>query len=271
MFQPLTVYLRVSILVTFTIYAVAGRELFKKRRQLRAFNTFNNLNPYDSFKTTDVQVTSELATLEAMADVIVPSNGKNPSQRSPASGTTYERYSVNIMSSPMTSRPSAPHTSMVSMQNRKNKAAMEANRAAWGYTKVAILFFASLLVTWVSLPLFILERRALLNVILAVQLPSSINRVYALAHPHNVPDSYEYAAGIVLSLMGFWNSVIYIMTSRAACKALIRSIFLRRSDVEEITAKRISDDRSTMNQGSSVSADTLTGSSDRLAVPGAVL
>ena len=40
--------------------------------------------------------------------------------------------------------------SMMSAQHKKNRAAMEANRAAWGYTKVAILFFISLLVTWVS-------------------------------------------------------------------------------------------------------------------------
>ena len=31
---------------------------------------------------------------------------------------------------------------------------------------------------------------------------------------------YAYAAGVVLSLMGFWNSVIYIATSWRACKNL---------------------------------------------------
>lgn len=40
---------------------------------------------------------------------------------------------------------------MISIQRRKNNAALEANRAAWGYTKVALLFFVSLLVTWVSI------------------------------------------------------------------------------------------------------------------------
>ena len=141
---------RLSILATFTLYAIAGRELFQKRQQLRAFNTPANLNPFDSFKTTDVLVTSELATMDTLGDVLAPSNGKNRSQRSTASGKNYEQYSVNIMSSPMTPRPSvAPHTSMVSMQNRKNRVAMDANRAAWAYTKVALLFFVSLLVTWV--------------------------------------------------------------------------------------------------------------------------
>ena len=140
---------RISILTAFTIYVLAGRELFKKRQQLRAFNTPSNLNPFDSFKTTDVQVTSELATLENMTQVFIPSDGKSRSHRSTTSGKNYEQYSVNIMSAPMTPRPWMPHSSMVSMQNRKNRAAMEANRAAWGYTKVALLFFVSLLVTWV--------------------------------------------------------------------------------------------------------------------------
>ena len=156
------------------------------------------------------------------------------------------------MSSPMTPRPSAPHTSIVTMQGRKNRAAMEANSAVWGYTKVALLFFVSLLVTWV---------------------PSSINRVYALVHPNQVPKSYEYAAGIVLSLMGFWNSVIYIATSRAACQVLGRKVFgKKREEGSEIPAKRISEDRcTTAMQGRSVSGDTLMDGDDVLAVRGSVV
>ena len=83
---------------------------------------------------------------------------------------------------------------------------MEANRAAYSYTFIASLFFVSLLVTWV---------------------PSSINRVYSLIHPDAVSVEYAYAAGVVLSLMGFWNSVIYIATSWRACKNLFAGIFLR--------------------------------------------
>ena len=81
---------------------------------------------------------------------------------------------------------------------------MEANRAAYSYTFIASLFFVSLLVTWV---------------------PSSINRVYSLIHPEAVSVEYAYAAGVVLSLMGFWNSVIYIATSWRACKKLFGGVF----------------------------------------------
>lgn len=144
---------RVSILSAFTLYVMAGRELFTKRQELRAFNTPSNLNPFDSFKTTDVLVTSELATVESAKEMNNSLDRRNRSQRSTTSGKNYERYSVNIVSSPMTPRPSAPHANNItSAQSRKNRAAMEANRAAWGYTKVAILFFVSLLITWVTLP-----------------------------------------------------------------------------------------------------------------------
>ncbi|KAL8791871.1 MAG: hypothetical protein Q9195_005533 [Heterodermia aff. obscurata] len=236
----------IAILAALTIYVIAGHSLLQKRQQLRAFNTPSNLNPFDSFKMTDVQVVSE-----ALAVPSDPQRETRSSQRSTT--TTYEPYSVNIMSSPMTPRPSAP---LVSMQGRKNRAAMEANSAVWGYTKVALLFFVSLLVTWV---------------------PSSINRVYALVHPNHVPKSYEYAAGIVLSLMGFWNSVIYIATSRAACAALVRRVFGKGrgkgEEVSEMAAKRMSEDRGTTAtmQGRSVSGDTLTDSTEALAIRGSVV
>ena len=59
---------------------------------------------------------------------------------------------------------------------------------------------------------------------IAIQVPSSLNRVYSLVHPDRTNVTISYLAGLVLSLMGFWNSVIYIFTSRAACKELFFSI-----------------------------------------------
>ena len=52
------------------------------------------------------------------------------------------------------------------------------------------------------------------------QVPSSINRVYSLIHPSLVSLPFTYASGVVLPLMGFWNSVIYITTSWAAVRLL---------------------------------------------------
>ena len=132
-------------MAAFTIYVISGRELFIKRKQLRAFNQKRTV---DSFKTTDVQITSELASLGLplgrIEDPYMPESGRH-SSRSITSGNIYEQYTVNIASAPTKFRQS-----MGSMQHKKSKAALEANSATWGYTKVALLFFVSLLVTWVS-------------------------------------------------------------------------------------------------------------------------
>lgn len=118
---------------------------------------------------------------------------------------------------------------------------MEANKAAWGYTKVALLFFVSLLVTWVSTPsaTFRLRKARMIESWLtrSQQVPSSVNRVYALAHPDKTSIGLAYVAGIVLSLMGFWNSVIYIVTSRVACRELIVRIFSGKKSVPSSIAE----------------------------------
>lgn len=182
-----------------------------KRKQLRAFNSTNRPayvvveNPFTSFKTTEVHVTSEPVDLplQDTSNILGKIDGTGSS---PAPG----QYSVtiNCSSPPMTSPPlspmvwassNAPPSRRSDLQRRSNRAAMEANTAAWSYTKCAILFFISLLVTWV---------------------PSSINRVYSLIHPELISIPFTYASAIVLPLMGFWNSVIYITTSWAACKTL---------------------------------------------------
>jgi len=138
-------FYRISIISAFTIYVISGRELFKKRRELRHFN---DIRKADSYKTTDVKITSELAhfvvPIGELADAYIPRNGRQ-SARTTASGKNYEQYSVNIASGPAKYR-----RSRMSAQRNKNNAALEANRAAGGYTKVALLFFVSLLITWVS-------------------------------------------------------------------------------------------------------------------------
>jgi hypothetical protein len=76
-------------------------------------------------------------------------------------------------------------------------ATMEANTAIWSYTKVAVLFFFAMMITWI---------------------PSSANRVYSVVHPGEVSLPLEYASSFVLPLQGFWNALIYATTSLPACK-----------------------------------------------------
>ncbi|KAL1842949.1 hypothetical protein VTJ49DRAFT_3590 [Mycothermus thermophilus] len=85
------------------------------------------------------------------------------------------------------------------------RAHIESHNAIWSYTKCAVLFFTVLLITWI---------------------PSSANRVYSIVHNGEVSRSLFFASAFVLPLQGFWNGVIYIVTSWAACKSLWGSMVL---------------------------------------------
>ncbi len=193
--------LRVCIIISFIIYAMAGKDIFYKRKQLRAFSPSSKTpievieNPFTSFKTTEIHITSELAPVKpAGGSDIMP---QMDARGRPSTSHGYDQYTVTIASAPLSPRFDGPPTP--SMQNRRKHAALDANSAAWGYTKVALLFFCSLLITWV---------------------PSSINRVYSLIYPQLVSLPFTYASSVVLPLMGFWNAVIYVTTSWAAVKVM---------------------------------------------------
>jgi hypothetical protein len=118
--------------------------------------------------------------------------------------------SVVIQAPPQRSAPSQP-------TRRRN---YEANNAAWSYTKCAILFFTAMLVTWI---------------------PSSANRVYSVMHVNEVSVPLEYMSAFVLPLQGFWNAIIYAVTSWKATKMffgdiahLFRTMVGRKPDVQEL-------------------------------------
>ena len=106
-------------------------------------------NPFTSFKTTEIHITSELAAVRAPNVFMMP-DAKDAEMNDKG----YDQYSVTIGSAPLSPRLEAlpPMTSKAhsTIAQQNHRAAMEANRAAFGYTKVALLFFVSLLVTWVS-------------------------------------------------------------------------------------------------------------------------
>lgn len=156
-----------AIFTSFTLYVLSGREIFRKRQQLRAFHAaschpLEIENPFTNFKTTEIEITHELAQLPFQtapeANNIFPHPDDVRTSRSPTS-KGYDPYSINISSAPLSpsvATPShgAPPTSgsPATITYRNNRVAMEANTAAWGYTKVALLFFVSLLITWVKCP-----------------------------------------------------------------------------------------------------------------------
>ena len=168
------------ILLSSCIYALSGRKIFIKRQQLRAFNYAPTKNapvenPFTGFKTTEIHITSELARMQSPDLAKVFLSPRDQIRRQDASPSPfskhYDSYSVTIGSIPMGPKrvpmsPKNPREKVINppmvpnldltpstkplLQQRKNRAALEANAAAWGYTKVAMLFFVSLLITWVS-------------------------------------------------------------------------------------------------------------------------
>ncbi|KAK4942173.1 hypothetical protein LTR10_018065 [Elasticomyces elasticus] len=89
---------------------------------------------------------------------------------------------------------------------RPSQQVVDANKATLSYCKTAMLFFVALICTWV---------------------PSTVNRLYTLVHPNDPKFGLEFSSGLLLPLQGCWNTVIYVVTSLPACKALWNDIFDR--------------------------------------------
>ncbi|MCJ1475435.1 hypothetical protein MMC13_004097 [Lambiella insularis] len=185
----------ITILITFLIYVWAGREIFEKKCAIRASKEPASEviiipNPFlTSYVTTEVKITSEVNPHGRRSQgQLFRLEDDDPSD-------SFEPYTVTVGRG--MKRPISPIVQ--SVHPRRQTSTLDANTAAWGYLKCAMLFFVSLLITWV---------------------PSSANRVHSLLYPHDISFSYNYAGGLVLPLMGFWNSVIYTATSWDAVQSL---------------------------------------------------
>lgn len=222
------------ILLTTGIYIRAGGEIYTKRKQLRNFSVPPPDpmpiigDPFQSVKTTEVFVTSE-AIESSPSDSIdlrdLGRQGQAVQYQRPQPTAIKDNYTVTVSTSqanlqnqarysytekPLTGQgerkfsvPNVPHSSHAPNSDRANLyptrryAAMEANNAAWSYTKVSVLFFVAMMVTWI---------------------PSSANRVYSVVHPGEISLGLAFASAFVLPLQGFWNALIYTTTSLPACR-----------------------------------------------------
>ncbi|KAL1984003.1 hypothetical protein VTN96DRAFT_9688 [Rasamsonia emersonii] len=198
------------ILVTFSIYIRAGKEIFKKRRQLQNISSVDPGtaidNPFEAqgSKITEIHITSEAAQTAPIDPDKISSDDKG-GQRGSATHL-YASYSVTVESGdgydgntiPMKKVERSPGAGAT---HPRRPAKAEANAAAWAYCKYAMLYFVALLVTWV---------------------PSTVNRVYSLAYPDINNFGLEFTSAIVLPLQGFWNSIIYCAISWSSIKQLFR-------------------------------------------------
>ncbi|ATY58457.1 cAMP receptor [Cordyceps militaris] len=252
----------VVIIITFFIYIRAGRTIYEKRKQLRDFHSSDpdplsvNGDAHYSVRTTEVTITSEaistadgapapfgrhtaisaalpkpapddsraysihvtshsVASARSLEDVELPLQGRGDEETATAAAAAIPARKP-VMPQPISSfstRPQpVPRVPRVPNPHRRRN--HELNNAAWSYTKCSILFFTAILITWI---------------------PSSANRVYSVIHRGEISVVLEFMSAFVLPLQGFWNAVIYAVTSMAACKALLRDLRYRnRPEVTEL-------------------------------------
>lgn len=224
-----------AIAVTTFIYVRAGREIYRKHKQLRDLNytshyepEMNPMNDPFSVKTTEVSVTSEIVTTAQDTPIDLAPLGRAHRHSSAGHQSKPSAYSVSI-SADVSKAAAAVPTATVNSSGRsaenttqrsgRRRANHDANNAAWSYTKCSILFFTAILVTWI---------------------PSTANRVYGVVQPDGVSLPLEYTSAFVLPLQGFWNAVIYIVTSWKACKTLwddVRYFFFKGGRKTNVPAR----------------------------------
>lgn len=213
--------IRAAIAVTTFIYIRAGREIYRKHKQLRELNYTSHYEPEpmpmnDAFstKTTEVSVTSEIVTTTQETTIDLAPLGRAHRDSSVAGQSKPSAYSVSISAAGPKETNGTSATATASSNSNSNgdnfaqrstrrKANHDSNSAAWSYTKCSILFFTAILITWI---------------------PSTANRVYSVVQADGASLPLEYMSAFVLPLQGFWNAVIYMTTSWKACKHLLDDI-----------------------------------------------
>ncbi|KAI8713312.1 hypothetical protein NCS52_01275000 [Fusarium sp. LHS14.1] len=216
----------VVIAITFFIYIRAGHTIYRKRRELDNFSsTDQDLTSLGdalaTIKTTEVSVTTEVMSPNAIH--LQPIGRRAPDVNSPQD--TNGAYSVTISADassgdvadvvlPIQQQQTRTSMQVPTVQRTPRRRNRELNNAAWQYTKCALLFFTAILITWI---------------------PSSANRVYAVFHTKHSSVPLEFMSAFVLPLQGFWNALIYMVTSWGACKSLLSDLRMgRRPDVTEL-------------------------------------
>ncbi|KAL8871372.1 MAG: hypothetical protein Q9174_002781 [Haloplaca sp. 1 TL-2023] len=189
---------RVAIIFAFGIYVKAGIVLYHRREHLDGYlNPFNE-HPFTGIVTTDIEITIEQADAPRPGSSSKSNIFDNDFDRT-SNGADYENYNVTVEAGSPERRGSKPE--ILRMRKLTRQAAMQetTDLGAWLYARVAFLFFLSMLIIWI---------------------PSSVNRVYSLAHPTIMNYPLNYVSSLVLPMQGFLNAIVYIITSQSACRDL---------------------------------------------------
>jgi hypothetical protein len=175
------------MITSFVIYIRVGVHVYLNRKRLTKMSPgdpSNSGHTFSGIRTTEVQVTRN--------NRMEPEDIHAKLQQ--------EQYSITISSRQggYIPRPTKPPAA-VSKPRKSTR--MGVDKVTWAYTRCAMLFALSLLITWT---------------------PSSANRVHGLIYPHVPSYSLNFISALVLPLQGFWNAVIYFSTSRGVWRATWR-------------------------------------------------
>ncbi|GIK05350.1 hypothetical protein Aspvir_009457 [Aspergillus viridinutans] len=204
------------VLLILAIYIRVGLTIWRQRRQLKKIvrPTFEHATDATVAGDVDLHGTVQAVSLDSFRQ---HSNG----ERSPSSTHTSSQQIISpeVWSNQShTGPPNAPPSTAVSLSSNISPATSTTVRhhnydlghsgaytssASEAYYKYAVLFFAALIVTWV---------------------PSSANRVYALAASNHYVFGLSCASSFALPLQGFWNSLIYITVSWQAILTWFRHV-----------------------------------------------
>lgn len=189
-----------GIVFAFAIYIKAGHVIYKRRDTLRGFLNPLNEHPFmTGIVTTSIDITIEHVTSPSEAstnNANVFDKDFDPASNANAQLDEFHPYIVNV---------EAPERKPSGVRKMTREVARKetTNKGAWLYARVAFLFFLSMLIIWI---------------------PSSANRVYALAHPDRINYPLNLVSALVLPAQGFLNAIVYIITSQTAMRQLLASI-----------------------------------------------
>lgn len=243
----------VAIIIAMAIYIRAGRDIYKKRRKMlkfeskmgtgtamsipEGFTADSMFAPAFNYKTTEVVQTTEIIAKPShppLPGSSAPLRNPNVSFTVTISADNQARDSLDLEEADMGDETmdagieqgasqgtvntstgtitTVIHKTPAPLNNiqQTRRRIHEHNNATWSYAKCAILFFTVLLITWI---------------------PSSGNRVYSMVNHGAVSKPLFFASAFVLPLQGFWNAIIYIVTSWAACKSLWATVRFSASDL----------------------------------------